>query len=458
MTGLLATAVVVAVILGLFVLDRERKRRTSWALWIPLLWLLLSGSRPVSAWLGVAPAMSVETYFEGSPIDRAVYTLLIAAGLFVVIRRRQKVARLLRNNWPIVAFVLYCAVSVTWSDYPGVAFKRWIKSLGDYVIVLIVLTEDDHVQAIKRLFARVAFVLLPLSVLFIKYYPQWGRTYSQHWDSRQFFVGVSENKNLLGLTCMVFGFAAAWRFLQAWSGEQKDRRRTLMVHGAILAVAIWLLITCDSKTSLCCFLASTGLIGAHTFFKFARRRAALHLMVASVVLGSVAVLFLGLGGDALEAIGRNSTLTGRIDIWRELLRVPVNPIFGTGFESFWLGKRLETLWAMDVFSNINEAHNGYLEVYLNVGIVGLVFIGLLFVTGYRRILRMLDREPETGRLQLGLLVIAIIYNFTEAGFRMSDLVWIALLFAVAAAPKPSPVRVPVACREVVALSPTEQVV
>jgi hypothetical protein len=59
---------------------------------------------------------------------------------------------------------------------------------------------------------------------------------------------------------------------------------------------------------------------------------------------------------------------------------------------------------------------------------------------------------------LGLLVIAIIYNFTEAGFRMSDLVWIALLFAVAAAPKPSPVRVPVACREVVALSPTEQVV
>ena len=53
--------------------------------------------------------------------------------------------------------------------------------------------------------------------------------------------------------------------------------------------------------------------------------------------------------------------------------MPINPIFGTGFESFWLGKRLEQLQGIFFFFP-NEAHNGYLEVYLNLGLMGLFIV------------------------------------------------------------------------------------
>ena len=88
---------------------------------------------------------------------------------------------------------------------------------------------------------------------------------------------------------------------------------------------------------------------------------------------------------------------------------------GAGFESFWLGDRLKAIWSTEEGA-ITEAHNGYLEIYLNLGLVGgVIFAGVLFAT-YRKIRLDLLNRFEFGRLQLGLFVAIIIYNFTEAAF------------------------------------------
>src|SRR6202007_2873777 len=102
-------------------------------------------------WLQFAPptGQSYE-YLEGSPFDRFVFMCLLAAGLFVVVSRGRQVGKLLRPNWPILLFFFYCALSVIWSDYSDVAFKRWIKDLGDLTMVLIVLTALDPRVGIMR--------------------------------------------------------------------------------------------------------------------------------------------------------------------------------------------------------------------------------------------------------------------------------------------------------------------
>ena len=63
-----------------------------------------------------------------------------------------------------------------------------------------------------------------------------------------------------------------------------------------------------------------------------------------------------------------------------------NPLVGTGYESFWLGPRLKDVWAQ-TGAGINEAHNGYLEVYLNQGLIGLVLLGGFLIASYRTICR-----------------------------------------------------------------------
>jgi O-antigen ligase len=134
-------------------------------------------------------------------------------------------------------------------------------------------------------------------------------------------------------------------------------------------------------------------------------------------------------------MGRNTTLTGRTALWDELLRMTVDPWFGAGFESFWLGERAEKIWRIHWW-HPNQAHNGYLEVYLNLGWTGVALLGFLMVWGYRNVVGSLRRSPELGRLRLAFFVVAVIYNLTEAAFKVMNPIWIIFLLAVTAVPEP----------------------
>lgn len=424
-------------ILGLFALDQDRTR-TSKALWIPVVWLSIVGSREVSQWLaafgvGHAAFSSQDAFLEGSPVDRLIYTGLLILGIAVLIGRKSEAGRLLRSNGPILLFFFYCAVSISWSDYPGVAFKRWIKALGDVVIIMIVLTDRHPSLAVKRLLARTGFLLIPLSVLLIKYYPDLGKSFKHYGTS--IYFGVTTNKNLLGLICLVFGLGAFWRFLSAYRDRGgMHRTRRLVVHGAFLAMVLWLLSAAHSMTGLACFVLGSFLIAATSFRAVVRSPWAVRLLIALLVCVSFSTLFLGMGGDALETMGKDATLTGRTDIWNLVLSLQPNSLVGAGFESFWLpGPRLDKIWHA-YWWHPNEAHNGYIEVYLNLGWIGVFLLAVLIVTGYRNVALALRCDPDAGRLRLAYFVVGLVYNFTEAGFRMLDPVWITFLLAIIAVP------------------------
>src|SRR6266851_5140493 len=110
-------------IAGLFYLDRDRSVRTSKALWLPVVYLWIVGSRSVSVWLGVTPSNGTNVQLEGSPLDAAVFGVLLAGAIGVLIRRNRRTRTLLAANRPILIYFFYCLVSVAWSYYPDVAFK-----------------------------------------------------------------------------------------------------------------------------------------------------------------------------------------------------------------------------------------------------------------------------------------------------------------------------------------------
>jgi len=438
----IATVVYAFGIMGLFVFDRDRESRTSKALWIPVVWLLIAGSRMVSQWLEMAtPTDSPEQYLDGSPLDRIILAALLAAGIIVLLNRRREVGALLRANGPILLFFFYCAISIFWSDYPDVAFKRWIKALGDLVMVLIVLTDLDPSAAVKRFLTRASFLLVPVSVLLIKYYSELGRGYNR-WTWTVYYTGVATEKNSLGYVCLVFGLASLWIFLRLFRDAEGTRRvGPLIVHGTLLVMVLWLFWKADSMTSLSCFLMAGGMIVVTSPDVLARKPAVVHLYVVAVLSISLFALVLDPGSGFLQALGRDPTLTGRTAIWSQVLRLTANPWVGTGFESFWLGQRLDTIWRNNWW-HPNEAHNGYLEVYLNLGWIGVTLLAVVLATGYRNAVRAFRQNPDVGRLSLAYFVAAAAYSLTEAGFRMLNPVWITLLLATMARPQPAVAGVP----------------
>jgi O-antigen ligase len=161
----------------------------------------------------------------------------------------------------------------------------------------------------------------------------------------------------------------------------------------------------------------------------------IHLLVAVLLGITVSVLFLNLGPGVLDTLGRDATLTDRTGVWTLLLSLPRNTLVGTGFESFWLGARLEKIWS--VYSwRPNQAHNGYLEIFLNLGWTGVALLAVVIMTGYRTAVAAWQRNLPTGSLGLSYVVVVLVYNFTEAAFfRMMTPAWIFFLVAISRVPE-----------------------
>jgi exopolysaccharide production protein ExoQ len=246
-------------------------------------------------------------------------------------------------------------------------------------------------------------------------------------------TGVTTNKNMLGVITMVLSLGAVWRVLMLLRNKAEANRRShLLAQGALLVCGVALFEMAHSATSGACFALGTGLMLATGLPVIGRRPATVHALVLIIVLAGGLTMMFGGDADVVHAMGRQTDLTGRTAIWKAVIPMAPNPIFGAGFESFWLGPRLEKLWRAFPVFRPNEAHDGYIEVYLNLGWVGVGLIALILMNGYFRAVATFRRDPAIGGLLLAYVTAAAIFSVTEAGFRLLNPIWIFLLLAVLA--------------------------
>jgi exopolysaccharide production protein ExoQ len=459
MLQLFATLTCLLFILFLFWADHDASNEPSTTLWVPLAWMFLAASRYVSAWLNLGgPHPAVATVPDGSPLDAAVFLILIFAGMTILIRRRVNWVELLFDNPWVWLYFLFGVLSILWSDFPFISFKRWVKAFGNVIMVLVILTEPQPYEAVLIILRRLAFLLIPLSVLFIKYYPELGRAYG--WGGRVMYTGVASHKNGLGDICLLAGIYFCWSFLikrrrelgaageQRWLGslfnwseyldQWKERRMREKFYGlaslALIAMTAWLLYMANSATSLVCLVVAAGLLLMGSVPAVAREpRWIITLGVLAVpILGMLEVL-LGVSDLVIGMVGRDPTLTTRVPMWHGLLQMAEDPILGTGFESFWSGDRFSAV--LSTYGGINQAHNGYLETYLNLGLIGLALLVGSIAAGLLKVSRYLDVDYSSSILRLCFIVTIVLYNWTEASICGVSDTWVLLLFAIMDPPR-----------------------
>jgi len=432
----IATLLFAVGIAGLFWLDRDDRVRVSNALWLPVIWLSINGSRSPSVWLGTgAPAAEIPGQIPAtSLLDQLCAATLIVSGAIVLIRRRKDVRRLLKASWPIAFYYLYCLFSLLWSDFPGWGFKRWVRGLGDLIMVLIVATDTLPTDALKKLLSRVGFVLLPASVLLIKYYPDLGQSWDP-WGTGQSYTGVTTNKNILGNLVFLLTLGALWQVLDLVRDRRApNRTRRQVAQCTLLAFGVLLLFTAHSATSGACFVFGAGLMLATSLPRIRRRPAAVHALVIAIILSGCLIELLGGRAAITGALGRQSDLTGRTEIWSIVIPMVPSWFGGAGFETFWVGPRVAKIFStVGGWSMTNEAHNGYIETYLNLGGFGLACIALILVHGYRKAVGTFRSDSALGALLMAYVITAVAYNISEAGFRILSVEWFFLLLSVTVA-------------------------
>lgn len=425
-----ATILCISLIFYLFWTYRSEHRDHSAAIWIPFVFMLFAGSRAISFWLNYwfgigfySDALELE---EGNPIERAYYIIMFMLGLIALLKRKLDWNRIFKGNKIICLYFLFCLISVLWSDYPFVAFKRLFKTIIPVVMILIVLTEDRPFAAIGFIMKRLAFVILPLSVLFIHYYPI-GRSY--HVTGGQLFTGVATSKNGLGMLCLVTGIYIAYDFffLRKDSGEL-GKKMNIYTYVILLPMLFFLFYKANSATSLLCMIVAIGIfwVSQRSFVKQTPGRIFTLFICGIIMLGALDLAF-DIKDTIVYLLGRRPDLTTRVPMWYDLISMVQNPLVGFGNESFWLGKRLT--YVQGEYGPLIQAHNGYLETYLNLGAIGLTLLVACILSGFKKILSSFKKDYAGAIFRFSLIVVVCLYNWTEATFYGKSNMWVLFLFS-----------------------------
>jgi len=386
--------------------DRKQRYPRTSALWLPTIWILAISSRPLDSWSNFNIGAS------GAVLDPLFHGTMLCIGLIVLGRRDFNWGRAFRANWWLFVLVGYMLTSIVWSDMIFVSFKRCVRELTALVMALVVLTEPAPLQALQSLFRRTIYVLVPFSLLLIKYYPPIGVMYSR-WTGEIQWIGVTLQKNSLGRICLTAIFFLIWTLIR----RRKRREPTVARYQNhadifVLFLSAWLLrgpsMWAASATAI--YALTAGLLGLWGL-SWSRRHKMLPgpTMLASIVAVIVVVGTITpfVGGSNLagftSAVGRDSTFTGRTEIWAEYVpAVKKRPLFGYGFGGFYKVPA--------------EAHNGYLDVWLGLGFVGVVITGMFLVSTVRRAALLLPRNFDWAALTICFTVMAAIHNISESSF------------------------------------------
>jgi len=271
-------------------------------------------------------------------------------------------------------------ISVAWSKYPGIAFRRWGREAIALIIALLLVSEKNPTLTLISSLKRAIYATLPLSIVLIKYYPIYGRIYGR-WTGEVMWTGIADQKNGLAMLCALSILFFIWSFLQG-RVKEKQFNSPIAISIDILMIMLATYLMMGPRHTLT--YSATSFLALITGITIM-----LSIIIASkkgnnlnkiIVISAILIIFTGIfmpfsgklpSRTLPKLLNRSETLTNRTQIWNALVPYAKKHIFlGYGYGSFW------TTELRDQISS--HAHNGYLDTILELGIFGL-FLFILFI-------------------------------------------------------------------------------
>jgi exopolysaccharide production protein ExoQ len=353
-----------------------------------------------------------QTAVDGNPTWRLVLAISYVGVASVLVPWYRETLFVLRRNWALVCLLILAVISSLWTEMPDLVFRKSIGLLGTTlfgIALAIRVPFEQQLRMLSWLFRVLAILSLGCLLLF----PSYGISSEGEWR------GVFYYKNAMG-SAMGLAILSEWQL-------PATTRFAKLIKGLFTLLYAVLLLKSDSVTPAVALIGAVILL---SIYKFTALRLLVPLYMFAVILvilvSILAPLLMANSDSVMGLLGRSSNLTGRTEIWSLVISfIQQKPILGYGYSGFWLGASPESYVVNRVMGGpVMYSHNGYLEMFLTLGMVGfllsLVFIG----TGFKRALYLSKhRHFDIELWPLSFLLYFILHNLGEATILGQDLEW-----------------------------------
>jgi O-antigen ligase len=302
----------------------------------------------------------------------------------------------------ILAFVGWAALSLAWSEDPQLTARR-VSGLICTTAMGFVLGMKLDMKALLRLFVWAMAIAMLASVIAAVLFPSFG--VMANLDAGA-WRGVFSHKNELGHS---MGIALIVLICLRW-----ESRQNRPVYLILLLLGVALLVLSKAMTSII-VTALTLSIGLYRRLRLRPAQRVAFLAIALLVGLSATMFLQSRMGSIFAMVGRDSTLTGRIPLWQlSADAVLQRPLLGAGWDAFWTGTGGDYIRSL-VHWAVPHAHNGFLEMSLNIGLIGLaIYLNCIFDC-FRRAVRYSHQTRQPVHLwPLLFYSYTFLFFFTEA--------------------------------------------
>jgi len=326
----------------------------------------------------------------------AVIVLAVSVFSVMLLVRNRAHWRLATLPYPLLAFAALSTVSIAWSAYPSSSAVGIVATLLTLLSAVAFAVSYSWAQFIRALGLALR-IILGLSIVFELFVslvvrhpilPFWSPyvddgtlAKSLYWSRDVLFVdgkiqGVVGNSALLGFIGLLALIVFA---VQLASGTTKRWRTVAWL--ALAALTVYLTRSATITLALVAVVAVALAILLIRGARTSRARFWLYWVIAGTI-AALAAAAVVLRDPLLAAMGKSPDLTGRSRIWASVIELASErPVFGWGWVSYWTpwGAPLNTL-AKEGGVHQYQAHNAWLDIWLQLGIVGLIVFGAFIVS------------------------------------------------------------------------------
>lgn len=338
--------------------------------------------------------------------------------LFLAWRSRRLIYWITRDKFLLLLMGL-ALFSVFWSFAPQVTVTRGFALLGT-TLFGVYLAMRFSLEEQMRLLSWTLGVAMLLSVLVVFVLPTYGLMEGGEWQ------GIFRHKNALG---RMMALGAIIFFLRA-VGSRSYR----WINYAACGLSIWLLLLSDSIGALATFLTLVVLLPLYYALRWSYTLAVPFFIVTVLAGGAVTLWLLSDAEFVLNAFGKETTLSGRTEIWDAVFdKIREQPWLGYGYSGFWLGWEGESAYVWlsvpgDFFPA--HSHSGYLDTWLDLGLLGLSLLVAGFAVALIKALRVARLTTTTVALWPPIfLAFMLLSNVPESSILKPNDLWWALYVA-----------------------------
>ena len=339
---------------------------------------------------------------NGSSALKVVWGLVYIIASVRLMARRREVARAFKSNKPLLLIILLALASAIWSIDP----RRSLQTSGTLLLTGLVALDISLSYDLKRQLKALCLVLalvMVLSVAVEVFLPGFVPGGADQVDADAWH-GVFVAKNNFGRTCCLFVTAFITFYKNRWI------RILAVASGAGLAVLS------QSVSALGYIALMVMIVASWSIFKWKPTLRAMGIIGISTTVAVAMGYAFSHAAQLTPMVGKDPHLSKRIDLWElSVDAIRQRPLLGYGFVAFW---NPDSQPAARIREELNweapHAHNGYLEILLGLGVLGLALYAVLFIILIRRaFMFFFEGDEPYYRWPLSFLAITFLYQFTE---------------------------------------------